>query len=138
MRWVSPGRVEAVQPLGTVKPKPPTWSGTACTVRGRFMQVEEYFRGKGCVVTGAASGIGFALTEALLQAGAVVFMADRDTQTLTSAVEQLSTYAGRVHSMAVDVTNQEQVQHMVEEAASRHGRLDVLFNNAGIGCTHPD
>ncbi|MGA7577789.1 MAG: SDR family NAD(P)-dependent oxidoreductase [Desulfobaccales bacterium] len=101
------------------------------------MQVEEYFRDKGCVVTGAASGIGFALTEALLQAGAVVFMADRDTQTLASAVEQLSTYATRVHSMAVDVTNQEQVQHMVEEAASRHGRLDVLFNNAGMGGTAP-
>jgi NAD(P)-dependent dehydrogenase (short-subunit alcohol dehydrogenase family) len=99
------------------------------------MQVEEYFRGKGCVVTGAASGIGFALTDALLQAGAVVFMADRDTKTLTSAVEQLGTYAGRVHSMSVDVTNQGQVQHMVADAASRHGRLDVLFNNAGIGGT---
>jgi NAD(P)-dependent dehydrogenase (short-subunit alcohol dehydrogenase family) len=101
------------------------------------MQVEEYFRGKGCVVTGAASGIGFAVSEALLQAGAVVFMADRDAQTLTSAVEQLSTYAGQVHSMLVDVTNEEQVQHMVEDAAARHGRLDVLFNNAGIGGTLP-
>ena len=99
------------------------------------MQVEEYFRGKGCVVTGAASGIGFALAEALLQAGAAVFMADRDTQTLAAAVEQLSAYAGRVHPMSVDVTHQEQVQHMVEDAAARHGRLDVLFNNAGIGGT---
>lgn len=99
------------------------------------MQVEEYFRDKGCVVTGAASGIGFALAEALLQAGAAVFMADRDTETLTAAVEQLSIYAGRVYFMSVDVTNQEQVQHMVEEAAARHGRLDVLFNNAGIGGT---
>jgi NAD(P)-dependent dehydrogenase (short-subunit alcohol dehydrogenase family) len=89
------------------------------------------------VVTGAASGIGFALSEALLQAGAVVLMADRDTQTLTSAVEQLSAYAGRVHSMTVEVTNQEQVQHMVEDAAARHGRLDFLFNNAGIGGTAP-
>jgi NAD(P)-dependent dehydrogenase (short-subunit alcohol dehydrogenase family) len=101
------------------------------------MQVEEYFRGKGCVVTGAASGIGFALTEALLQVGAVVFMADRDAKTLAFAVEQLGTYAELVHSISVDVTNQEQVQHMVEDAASRHGRLDVLFNNAGIGGTIP-
>jgi NAD(P)-dependent dehydrogenase (short-subunit alcohol dehydrogenase family) len=46
------------------------------------MHVEEYFRDRGCVVTGAASGIGFALSEALLQAGAVVFMADRDAKTL--------------------------------------------------------
>jgi NAD(P)-dependent dehydrogenase (short-subunit alcohol dehydrogenase family) len=101
------------------------------------MQVEEYFHGKGCLVTGAASGIGFALTEALLQAGAVVFMADRDTQTLNNAAGQLGAYDGRIHSMSVDVTNQEQVQHMVEEAAARHGRFDVLFNNAGIGGTLP-
>lgn len=101
------------------------------------MQVEEYFRDKGCVVTGAASGIGYAVSEALLQAGAVVFLVDRDSKTLAAAVEQLSSYAGRVYSMSVDVTNQEQVQHMVAEAASRHGRLDVLFNNAGIGGTLP-
>ena len=101
------------------------------------MQVEEYFRDKGCVVTGAASGIGYAVSEALLQAGAVVFLVDRDSTTLASAVEQFSSYAGRVYSMSVDVTNQEQVQHMVEHAASRHGRLDVLFNNAGLGGTLP-
>ena len=101
------------------------------------MPVEEYFHNKGCIVTGAASGIGFALTEALLQAGAVVLMADRDTKTLASAVEQLSSYGGRVHSMSVDVTDQNQIQHMVEGAVSRHGRLDILFNNAGIGGTLP-
>lgn len=101
------------------------------------MPVEEYFHNKGCIVTGAASGIGFALTEALLQAGAVVLMADRDTKTLASAVEQLSSYGGRIHSMSVDVTDQKQIQHMVEGAVSRHGRLDILFNNAGIGGTLP-
>jgi NAD(P)-dependent dehydrogenase (short-subunit alcohol dehydrogenase family) len=101
------------------------------------MPVEEYFHNKSCVVTGAASGIGFALTEALLQADAVVLMADRDTKMLASAVEQLSSYVGRVHSMSVDVTDQKQVQHMVEDAVSHHGRLDILFNNAGIGGTLP-
>jgi NAD(P)-dependent dehydrogenase (short-subunit alcohol dehydrogenase family) len=101
------------------------------------MSVAEYFRDKVCVITGAASGIGFALSQALLQAGAVVLLADRDTQKLTAAVEKLAAHAGRVHSMSVDVTNQEQVQQMVEITASRHGRLDVLFNNAGIGGTAP-
>lgn len=101
------------------------------------MKITDYFHGKGCVVTGAASGIGFALSEALLQAGAAVLMADRDTQSLASAVEQLSAHAGRVYSMPVDVTDQEQVQKMIKNAAARHGRLDVLFNNAGIGGTMP-
>ncbi len=101
------------------------------------MNFEEYFRNKGCVVTGAASGIGYAVSEALLQASAVVFLADRDTKTLASAVEQLSAHAGRVHSVNVDVTNQEQVQQLIQDAAARHGRLDFLFNNAGIGGTLP-
>jgi NAD(P)-dependent dehydrogenase (short-subunit alcohol dehydrogenase family) len=101
------------------------------------MHLEEYFCGKGCIVTGAASGIGFAVSEALLHVGAVVFMADRDMPTLAAAVERLGTYAGRVHTMSVNVTNQAQVQQMIEAAASRHGSLDVLFNNAGIGGTMP-
>ena len=100
------------------------------------MQLEEYFRGKGCIVTGAASGIGFAVSEALLHVGAVVFMADRDMPTLAAAVERLVLCrAGACH--VVNVTNQAQVQQMIEAAASRHGSLDVLFNNAGIGGTMP-
>jgi len=102
-------------------------------VRRKYMQIEEYFRNKGCVVTGAASGIGLAISEVLLQAGAVVFMADRDTKMLASAVDELAAHAGRVHSVNVDVTNPEQVKQLIQDAASRHGRLDFLFNNAGIG-----
>jgi len=37
-----------------------------------------------------------------------------------------------VRSMTVDVTNQEQVQHLIEDATARQGRLDVLINNAGV------
>ena len=101
------------------------------------METEEYFLDKGCVVTGAASGIGFAVSESLLKVGAVVFMADIDTKRLASAVEQLGAYAGRVHSEKVDVTNQEQVQQLIQDAASSHGRLDCLFNNAGVGAAVP-
>ncbi|HBC88150.1 MAG TPA: short-chain dehydrogenase [Lentisphaeria bacterium] len=96
------------------------------------MKVKEYFNGKVCVVTGAASGIGFSLAEALLQAGAVVCMADRDAKMLQSSVARLSAHSGRIRSMVVDVTKQEQVRKMVEDTASSNGRLNVLFNNAGI------
>jgi NAD(P)-dependent dehydrogenase (short-subunit alcohol dehydrogenase family) len=99
------------------------------------MQTEEYFRAKGCIVTGAASGIGYALTEGLLAAGATVLMADRDTKTLQEVVGRLQAHAGRVHTLTVDVTIEEQVRTMVEEGAAKLGRLDILFNNAGIGFT---
>lgn len=101
------------------------------------MSFKDYFSGKGCVVTGAASGIGFAVSEALLRSGAIVFMADRDTKGLASAVERLDVYAERVRAVTVDVTNQDQVQRLIEDAASQHGRLDYLFNNAGVGATMP-
>jgi NAD(P)-dependent dehydrogenase (short-subunit alcohol dehydrogenase family) len=101
------------------------------------MDIQQYFQGKGCVVTGAASGIGYAVTEALLAAGASVLLADRDQSTLEAAVVQLGAHAGRVHSLVVDVANEEQVRHMTEEAVSRLGRLDVLFNNAGIAGSGP-
>lgn len=101
------------------------------------MAFEEHFRDRICVVTGAASGIGFAVSELLLQAGAAVFMADRDAKTLASAVEQLGPLATKAHPAEVDVTVQPQVQRLIEDAVARHGRLDFLFNNAGIGCTRP-
>jgi NADP-dependent 3-hydroxy acid dehydrogenase YdfG len=58
------------------------------------MPFNEYFENKICVVTGAASGIGFALSEALLKVAAVNVMADRDTETLASAVGNLEEYSG--------------------------------------------
>lgn len=99
--------------------------------------VSSHFRGKVCVVTGGASGIGFAVGAALLDHGAVVVIADRDADRLAEAVEQLGAHTGRVHSAAVDVTSQQQVQGLVEDAAVRHGSLDFLFNNAGVGGTLP-
>lgn len=101
------------------------------------MEFREHFQGKCCVVTGAASGIGFAVSEALLKAGAVVFMADYNEKLLSSAVEQLSMYGDAIHQVLVDVTIQEQVQKLVEDAASIQGSIDYLFNNAGIGGTGP-
>lgn len=101
------------------------------------MDFEDHFGDKGCVVTGAASGIGLAVAEALLQAGAVVTLADRDAKTLAAAVERLGSHGARVHSANVDVTDQKQVQRLIEDSASRLGRIDFLFNNAGVGGTMP-
>ncbi len=92
----------------------------------------DYFRDKVCLVTGANSGIGFALSEGLLKRGATVYLAGRAPKKIADAAEQLSVFKDRVHPIVVDVTHQEQVQKAIEDAAGEAGRLDLLFNNAGI------
>ena len=101
------------------------------------MNLDEHFGGKGCVVTGAASGIGEAISRLLLEAGAVVFMADRDEEMLASAMEQLGALAGKAVPATVDVTDRGQVEQVIQDCASRHGRLDFLFNNAGVPWFRP-
>ena len=94
--------------------------------------MEEYYKNKICIVTGANSGIGYALSEELLHRGATVYMAGRDLKKVATAAGQLSVYKDKVHTIVVDVSKQEQVQKAVEGTASEAGRLDMLFNNAGI------
>ncbi|MCL2695529.1 MAG: SDR family oxidoreductase [Clostridiales bacterium] len=96
------------------------------------MNHESYFANKSAIVTGAASGIGLALCEALLEAGASVTMADRNEALLVESAAGLAAYGERVTTAAVDVTRQEEVAALVQNAAASCGRLDLLFNNAGV------
>jgi NAD(P)-dependent dehydrogenase (short-subunit alcohol dehydrogenase family) len=91
-----------------------------------------YYQDKICIVTGANSGIGYALSEELLKRGAIVSMAGRDPKKVADAAGQLSASGDRVRTLVVDVTKQDQVQKAIERTAAGTGRLDMLFNNAGI------
>jgi NAD(P)-dependent dehydrogenase (short-subunit alcohol dehydrogenase family) len=99
--------------------------------------MDEYYNGKIAIVTGANSGIGYAVSEELLKRGAVVYMAGRNREKIAKAAEQLSAYGDRVRTLVMDVTKQEQVQKGIEGTAAAAGRLDFLFNNAGVGGTLP-
>jgi len=101
-----------------------------------IMDQKDYYNDKICIVTGANSGIGYALSEELLNRGATVYMAGRNPEKVAKAAEQLSAYKDRLHTLIVDVTKQEQVQQAVEGTAAEAGRLDMLFNNAGVGSTY--
>jgi len=99
-------------------------------------QNQEYFRGKTAAVTGAASGIGLALAEELLQRDAAkVVLADINPDRLNEHEQRLKTqYGDRVQGIVCDVTVEEKVQKMVTESAAFFGgRFDLLFNNAGAG-----
>jgi len=92
----------------------------------------DYFKNKICIVTGANSGIGYALSEELLKRGATVYMAGRNPRKVADAAAKLSVFKDRVRTTIVDVTKQEQVRKAIESTVSEAGRLDMLFNNAGI------
>src|SRR3954471_3734926 len=84
---------------------------------------------KVAVVTGGASGIGAALCQRLAQAGARVVVADIDLDRARDTAQGIGKHAEPVH---VDVTRAESVQALVDGAVKAHGRLDFMFNNAGL------
>jgi len=84
------------------------------------------------VVTGAGSGIGRGIAGALHARGAHVVVADLDEAAATVAAAQVDGLA-----VATDVTDPDAVRTMVDRALDRHGRIDVLVNNAGIGPQAP-
>ena len=88
------------------------------------------FDGKTAIVTGAASGIGLAIAEALAESGATVIVADLDKEKTEGAANSIG--HGAVATTA-DVAKPEQVEAMIELAIEKTGRLDMLVNNAGIG-----
>jgi NAD(P)-dependent dehydrogenase (short-subunit alcohol dehydrogenase family) len=90
------------------------------------------YRDRVAIVTGAASGIGLALSQQLARRGALVTLVDIDRAPLEQAAEALASAGMRVRAAVVDVTDRDAVRQLVESAASEFGRLDFLFNNAGI------
>jgi NAD(P)-dependent dehydrogenase (short-subunit alcohol dehydrogenase family) len=87
------------------------------------------FLGKTAIVTGAGSGIGAALCRALAHAGADVVCTDIDG---TAADSIASGLGANVRAARLDVTDAAAVQAAVDQVVNRTGRLDLMFNNAGI------
>ncbi|WP_225204671.1 SDR family NAD(P)-dependent oxidoreductase [Novosphingobium huizhouense] len=87
--------------------------------------------GKVVVVTGGASGIGYALAEGALHRGAKVVISDIREDTLGEAVATLSA-KGDVLGLKGDVAKYEDVEALAQAAVDRFGKVNVLFNNAGV------
>ena len=98
-----------------------------------------YFFEKVAAVTGAASGIGLGLTEEILARGAAaVFMGDLKEENLARESARLEEkYPGKIFPVVTDVTRLEDVQNLVGKTADFNGKLDFIFNNAGVGMTLP-
>jgi NAD(P)-dependent dehydrogenase (short-subunit alcohol dehydrogenase family) len=94
--------------------------------------------GRVAVVTGAARGIGFAIAEALAEAGARVVLTDFDAKALDEALGKLAASGAQAEGEVFDVTDPAAAQRVNDAIVARHGRVDVLVNNAGIAISnHP-
>jgi meso-butanediol dehydrogenase/(S,S)-butanediol dehydrogenase/diacetyl reductase len=94
-------------------------------------------KGKTCIVTGAGRGIGKGIGLRLASEGAHVVFADIDLQQAEAAAAEARALGGEAVGMDVDVTRREQVRALIAGTVSKYGRLDVIFNNAGINKIRP-
>jgi 3-oxoacyl-[acyl-carrier protein] reductase len=89
------------------------------------------FADRVAVVTGAARGIGATTAKRFAAEGATVIAVDRDPS-VAAAAETLVAAGGRAEAIEADVTDGDAVDELFASVAARHGRIDVLVNNAGI------
>lgn len=90
------------------------------------------FNGRVAVITGAASGIGFALAERAARDGMKVVLADVEAGALEDAVERLRTQGATAFGQRVDVSNELEVETLAERAYAEYGAVNLLCNNAGV------
>jgi short-subunit dehydrogenase len=89
--------------------------------------------GKTAVITGGASGIGAALASELAGKGADVWIADRQQDRAAELAQRLRGLGGKAQAVELDVRSYPSFERAVAEAVQQSGRIDYLFNNAGIG-----
>jgi meso-butanediol dehydrogenase/(S,S)-butanediol dehydrogenase/diacetyl reductase len=88
--------------------------------------------GKVAIITGGGSGIGRATAQLFTREGAKVVVADYNAEAGENTVQAIQDSGGEAIFVKVDVSDAEQVQHMVQSALEAYGGIDILFNNAGI------
>jgi NAD(P)-dependent dehydrogenase (short-subunit alcohol dehydrogenase family) len=92
----------------------------------------QHFSGKVAVITGAASGIGRALADRCTREGMRVVLADVEASALDKAGSELRAAGHEVLTVQTDVSSQESVDHLAQQAQAAFGNVHLLFNNAGV------
>jgi len=92
---------------------------------------------KVCIVTGSASGIGKEIALTYAREGAKVVIADLSLEAAQATADAITQAGGKAMAVAMDVTNEEQVNAGVAAVVAAYGGVDVLVSNAGIQIVHP-
>jgi len=90
------------------------------------------FENKVALVTGAGSGMGLATAKAFAESGAVVVLADWNEKSVRAAADEFVAQGHKALAVACDVSDDAQVEAMVEKVVATFGHLDAAFNNAGV------
>lgn len=93
--------------------------------------------GKAAIVTGGAKGIGQGIAYRLAEAGAAVLVADIDGTTAQATAKELTDKGWKAEGFTVDVSDETQVQAMIDACKESFGSVDILVNNAGIFPSQP-
>jgi NAD(P)-dependent dehydrogenase (short-subunit alcohol dehydrogenase family) len=93
----------------------------------------EELKGQLAVVTGAARGIGEAISKQLASMGAAVVLAARDKARLEQVAQEITTAGGAAHIAELDLLDESSIASLAKVVESQHHRCDILVNNAGIG-----
>jgi len=105
-------------------------SSDRCFCMNRFPQFD--LHGQAALVTGAARGLGRAISLALAHAGADVALGLRDAHAHGGLPREIEALGRRALPLQMDVTSLDQIRRAVDDTAAHFGRLDILVNNAGI------
>ena len=97
-----------------------------------FGRTLNYYKDGVAIVTGGASGIGRSLCEELGRYGAKVIVADINELGANKIVQSIESSGGTAEAVKLDVSKQKDVEAVIKKTADQYGRLDFIFNNAGI------
>jgi len=97
----------------------------------------EQLRNRVAVITGGASGIGFATAEALAREGVRIVLADIEPSALAAAVEKIRALGVRADGVACDVSDRKAVDALAEAAFEKMGAVHIVFLNAGVAVSGP-
>jgi NAD(P)-dependent dehydrogenase (short-subunit alcohol dehydrogenase family) len=114
--------------MGAVSGESALKPGTQTATTSAMKRIE----GRTAVVTGAASGIGRAIAEALAAAGCHLAVCDRNEAGLEETREKIRAMGRRVSSHVVDVSNKDRMRSLVDDVLAFHGGVNILVNNAGV------